>query len=64
MEAIQSQAMSVETQRRRDVAKARIISALGRLEKGTYGDCVVCGEEIPERRLDHDPAAPTCLNCA
>jgi RNA polymerase-binding transcription factor DksA len=35
-------------------------NALDRIEKGTYGICVISGEEIEEDRLDADPAAATC----
>ena len=37
-----------------------IIQALERIEKGTYGKCVVCNEDIDEARLNADPAAATC----
>lgn len=42
----------------------RISAALDRIETGTYGDCVKCGEEISEDRLDLLPATPFCKNCA
>ena len=64
MEAIQSQAMSVEAQRRRKVELTRVESALGRVDEGTYGDCARCGEPIAEKRLDLDPAALICIECA
>lgn len=41
-----------------------IRAALGRVEDGTYGDCVKCGETISEERLDVIPATPFCRNCA
>ena len=34
-----------------------IRAALGRIQAGTYGDCVKCGEEISEERLDVPQAA-------
>lgn len=37
-----------------------ILSALGRIEKKTYGKCEVCGKDIEEARLGADPAAVTC----
>lgn len=64
VDALQSQAMSAEAQRRREIDLARVISALGRLDDGTYGECVSCGEPIAPKRLDHDPAAHTCIECA
>jgi DnaK suppressor protein len=35
--------------------------ALKRIQKGTYGICVDCGEKIPAARLDAVPWAPYCL---
>ncbi len=34
--------------------------ALERIEKGTFGMCEVCGEEIDAERLEANPAATTC----
>lgn len=39
-------------------------AALERIEDGTYGKCIRCGENIPDVRLDILPAAPYCLDCA
>jgi DnaK suppressor protein len=64
MDALQSQAMSLETERRRRLELQRIEASLKRLEQGTYGYCVACGEQIPLRRLEHDPTLPTCVDCA
>lgn len=35
--------------------------ALKRIQKGTYGKCVECGEPIPVARLEAVPWAPYCL---
>jgi RNA polymerase-binding transcription factor DksA len=35
--------------------------ALDKVKNGTYGKCDVCGEEIPEARLDANPASITCI---
>jgi len=35
--------------------------ALEKIENGTYGKCDVCGEEIPEARLEANPSATTCM---
>jgi len=64
MDALQAQAMALETDRRRGLRRQRIEAALARLEDGSYGDCVVCGEEIEEKRLALDLTTPTCLDCA
>jgi RNA polymerase-binding transcription factor DksA len=42
----------------------QIEAALERIEAGTYGYCVSCGEAIAEDRLDLIPAAPLCHDCA
>jgi RNA polymerase-binding transcription factor DksA len=42
----------------------KLRAALGRIEEGTYGYCVKCGEEILPERLDVLPATPFCRNCA
>jgi DnaK suppressor protein len=64
MDALQSQAMSQEAQRRRSVELTRISSALQRIVDGEYGYCVSCGEQIAIPRLEFDPAATQCLVCA
>nr|WP_245603857.1 TraR/DksA C4-type zinc finger protein [Intrasporangium oryzae] len=40
---------------------AAIDAAEERLEAGTYGLCSVCGEPIPEGRLEARPTATTCV---
>ena len=64
MDALQGQAMALETDRRRSVEIQKIDAALKRLEAGEYGLCVRCGEEIPVRRLTFDPAVTLCVDCA
>jgi RNA polymerase-binding transcription factor DksA len=47
------------------LAELRAIqAALGRIEDGSYGYCVACGEEISPERLDVVPHAARCRNCA
>jgi DnaK suppressor protein len=38
--------------------------ALARIEDGTYGECVRCGEEIAPARLEARPEAALCIDCA
>ena len=64
MDALQMQAMSRETDRRRGVEIGKIDKALGRLAAGDYGYCVNCGEEIALERLEFDPATLICIDCA
>lgn len=63
MDALQGQAMQLETERRRDIERQRINAALERLETGDYGYCTVCEEDIAIKRLEHDPSAPNCIDC-
>ena len=64
MDALQGQAMSQETNRRRQVQLKNIDAALIRIEEGDYGYCLDCGDEIAAKRLEFDPATPLCINCA
>lgn len=64
MDAMQEQAMSAESQRRRKLHLTRVNTALARLEDGSYGACLECGEPIAPGRLDQDPAATLCIGCA
>ncbi len=38
-----------------------VLAALSRIEKGTYGKCEVCAQEIEEARLEADAASTTCV---
>jgi DnaK suppressor protein len=64
MDALQGQAMAKETQQRRTIQLQRIKASLQRLEKGTFGLCVRCGEDINVKRLEFDPTSPLCIDCA
>ena len=64
MDALQGQAMAQAAERQRRADIQRISAALKRLDDGDYGYCVECGEEIAEKRLEVDPAAAFCINCA
>ena len=43
---------------------AQINNALQRIEEGTYLQCVNCGEDIGEERLQAIPYADRCIDCA
>ena len=64
MDALQAQAMSIESNRRRAAQLKRIDAALARMERDEYGDCARCGEEIAPKRLDSDPTVLQCIDCA
>ena len=64
MDALQRQAMALESERRRTAELKRIDAALKRLDGDDYGYCVKCDEEIAPARLELDPAAINCIRCA
>lgn len=64
MDALQAQAMSVETGRRRRQQLLNIDAALGRMKAGDFGDCLECGENIHPGRLNANPVATLCISCA
>ena len=64
MDAMQGQAMAIETQRRREALARRIELALARIASGDYGVCQSCEEDIDPRRLEIDPTASLCTACA
>ena len=43
---------------------AEVDAAMQRVTAGTYGTCEVCGEHIPDERLEARPTARTCVGCA
>ena len=57
-EALEGQASVISN----DIASVR--RALERIDEGTYGDCVKCGEPIAEGRLQARPEAALCIACA
>jgi RNA polymerase-binding transcription factor DksA len=44
-----------------EIQLLEVESALGKIESNTYGKCNVCGAEIPENRLEANPASLTCI---
>lgn len=64
MDALQGQAMTKETKQRHEEGLRNISSALSRIESGDYGYCLKCDERISTARLEVDPAASLCINCA
>ena len=64
MEAIRAQSMSAEGRRRQEKRLTAVQRALERIEKGTYGTCVRCGEPIPKGRLEIMAESAVCVECA
>lgn len=57
LETQQEQSVQVNEQ----ALLTEIEQALERLDNGTYGTCVVCGQPIPEKRLEAIPWAARCV---
>ena len=43
---------------------AAVRRALERIDDGSYGECIRCGNEIAEGRLQARPEAALCIDCA
>lgn len=60
---LQTQGLTAGLQAREQSKLGQISEALKRMETGTYGRCVVCGEPIGFERLLVFPEAPNCAAC-
>ena len=52
------------SEQRYEAEMRMLLSALRRIETTGYGLCLMCGDDIPVKRLSADPAVPTCLHCS
>jgi len=43
--------------------RAEVVAALARIDDGSYGRCVDCGNSVPDARLEARPASPRCVPC-
>ena len=64
MDAMQAQAMSQATGRRRDETLEKIELALKKIEADKFGLCRDCHEPIARKRLEFDPTTLLCMACA
>ena len=64
MDALQAQAMSQASGRRREMMLRKISAALGRIDNDDYGRCRSCAEMISRGRIASDPTAVLCIECA
>jgi len=63
MSSLQSQSMAKNLQEREAVKLASIVDALKRIEAGTYGLCLECGEPVSFGRLSVFPESRECAPC-
>jgi DnaK suppressor protein len=45
------------------VQRAEVMAALARVEDGSYGKCVDCGQPVPDGRLEARPTTARCVGC-
>lgn len=64
MDAMQQQAMAQAQARLAAQELTRVEAALRRIDEGTYGECVECGEMIAPGRLRVMPDVLLCIACA
>ena len=64
MDAMQAQAMSQESGRRREMMLRKIAAAIERIDNGNFGLCQTCEEPIHRKRLEFDATALLCIQCA
>ena len=43
--------------------RTEVLSALQRIEQGSYGICADCGAKVPEGRMEAKPEAARCVAC-
>lgn len=61
---LEAKTASLELSTREFRSLEDVRAALQRLDEGTYGICVICGEEIEEARLRAIPETPYCIKDA
>jgi DnaK suppressor protein len=64
MDAMQAQAMAQASGNRRKAMLVNITAALKRIDDGDFGFCRDCDEPINPKRLEFDPTATQCIECA
>lgn len=63
-EALRIQQIALASQRRLQQELSRLHEALIRIDRGTYGLCLRCGNDNDVERLKIQPDAMTCVPCA
>ena len=55
---------ALAAQRAQNIGNLRLIElALERIQNGTFGECVACGDAIGLKRLQAIPSATRCIEC-
>ena len=64
MDALQGQALAKAGKERAERQLKMIETALMRIDKDEYGECMECSEPINPKRLEIDPTTLYCIECA
>jgi DnaK suppressor protein len=64
LDSMQMQQMALEQKRRQEAELQKLQEALKRIEDGSYGNCMLCRQPIAPARLEAQPDAILCINCA
>jgi DnaK suppressor protein len=62
-DAMQDQQMALHQRERLQAQQTRILTALERIDAGTFGFCLACKQPIDARRLETAPDSPLCVPC-
>lgn len=60
--SLSKEALFHQSDERRGMLRT-IDAALGRIQQGTFGVCIACGEQINARRLNALPWTQYCIHC-
>jgi len=63
VDAIQQQQMALANRQQAAALLRNVELALQRIDDGSYGACLECGEAIAEARLRAQPWAGLCIDC-
>lgn len=64
LDSMQHQQIALANKRRCEEERGRLQEAERRLNAGTFGTCLRCGNVIAVERLEIQPDAVTCVPCA
>lgn len=64
IDALQGQAIAQAGVERQKTTQLEISAALKRIDEGLYGRCLECDDFIAIARLEIDPVAKYCIECA
>lgn len=63
LDSMQHQQMALAGKRRLGEERNRLHEAERRLLQGSFGKCLLCGQDIAGERLEHQPDAVACMPC-